>query len=198
MKNINERGDVCINEYGEYDKISVKGNLECKSKIKVNNLDIKGEINSELDIESLGKINLKGKANLNNIDCNYFKIHGRIKANEIRGNDIKVISSRNSYIKCLHGKEILIKNGTNTEENTKVMNFILDKLNIDLKYEQKKEDSIFKIDEIYGGRIELHNIEVNTIIADELILHGKCIIDKVICKGNIEKSNDSVIKKESR
>lgn len=196
MDSINAHKDILIDEYKEYDKINIKGNLNCNSSFKANDINVKGEINSKSDIECLGNINVKGKLNLYNVVSNTFKSHGKIKANIIKAEEIKIVSGRDSYIKQLFGNKIIVRNGTDTQENEKVMNFILNKLNIDIKYKESKDISALKIDNINGRVVELTNIEADIVIADTLILNEKCIINEVICKGSIKKDDKSIIKKK--
>lgn len=179
MKSVNERGTYEINVEECYENINIKGELSINTNINVENLTVKGEIISDRFIKCNNICNLKGKIKLKNIEANILKTHGRINAKKIKGNNIKIISSRNSKIEELLGDEILIKNGTNDEENEKNMQSILKLFKIDIEYKEKKEKTTFKIDKISGGNIELIGITSTVVIGNNIIIGVGCKIEQV-------------------
>lgn len=198
MNNLNIKGDYEINDSEKYDDIIVKGNLIVNSDMKVKNLNIKGETMSNRFIECDGFCNLKGKINLNYIKANIIRIKGRVIANRIEANSLNIVSSRNSEIKEVKGKTIVIKNGTNDKENEKVMNSILELFKINIEYKATKNPTIFQVDKIVGDDIELIGISSKEVIGKNIIIGEGCNIDKIYYSDTVKIDKNATINMKSK
>lgn len=195
MIDINQKGVYEIDKTDNYGNVTVKGELIIKSDINVENLNSKGEITSDKIIKCSNVCNLKGKVKLDSIEADSIKIHGRIRAKSIKGNSIKILSSRNSKIDLVSGKEIFIKNGTNDEENEKIMNSILKFIKVDIEYKAKKEIAIFEVEEISGNNIELIGITASVVRGENIIVGAGCNIERVIYNNSIKVDDNAQVTK---
>jgi len=198
MDNVNIKGNYEINDSKKYGDIVIKGDFIVNADIQVENLNAKGETTSNSDINCSGFCNLKGKIKLNTINANTIKIKGKIIANKIEASDVDIVSSRNSNIKEVSGKSILIKNGTNDSENEEFMNSILKLFKVNTEYNAPKTKTIFEVDKIVGDNIELIGISSKEVTGKNVIIGEGCNIDKVYYSETVRIDENSIVNMQNK
>lgn len=193
MENLNIKGNYEINDSKKYGDIVIKGDFIVNADIQVENLNAKGETTSNSDINCRGFCNLKGKIKLNTIKANTIKIKGKIIAHTIEASDVNIVSSRNSNIREVSGKSILIKNGTNDSENEEFMNSILKLFKVNTDYKSPKTKTIFEVDKIVGDNIELIGISSKEVTGKNVIIGEGCNIDSVYYSETLQIDENSIV-----
>lgn len=169
-----------IEDGQEYDAINVKGVLQSLYDIHAGSLNVKGTLSTSKDLHIAQDVKLKGVIVVNDIYASRVKIHGRIQANNISADQIKIVSGRTCSIRKVTGVSVEIRNGSDPEENERIMNGLLKLLNISLTYSPDESDAIFKIAEIYGDHIELSNITAELVKGASIVLKDHCDVGKIV------------------
>jgi hypothetical protein len=193
MNTITRKGNLKITKRKQYDEIRIKGNLTSDVDIISKRINIKGDIFTLKSVYCEHEINIKGEVSVDSINSSIMDIHGKVKCNTIQAKKLKIISSRNCSIHEIKGEVIEIKRSSNTVENKKLMAWIFKRFKLNLSYQVKENNSTFYVDKIKGQNIILTNIIANEVIGNEIILKEKCKIKSLIYTNSISIDNETVV-----
>lgn len=187
-----------IEDGQEYDAINVKGVLQSPFDVYAGSLNVKGTLSTDKDLHVAQDVKLKGVIVVNDIYAARVKIHGRIQANNISADQIKIVSGRTCSIRKVTGVSIELCNGSDSEENERIMNGLLRLLNIPLSYSPDESDAMFKVTEIYGDHIELSNITAELVKGATIVLKNHCDIGKVVYTDSLTADETCSIRNTSK
>jgi len=187
-----------IEDGQEYDAINVKGVLQSPYDVHADSLNVKGTLSTDRDLHIAHDVKLKGVVVVNDIHAAKVKIHGRIQANNISAGQIKIVSGRTCSIRKVSGASIELRNGSDPEENERIMNGLLKLLNIPLSYSPDESDAMFKVTEIYGNHIELSNITAELVKGASIVLKDHCDIEKVVYTDSLTTDETCSIRNTSK